>query len=241
MTDSYRNPVEDIDRFYVLMDRLEGKCGGKRLLRDCHGRMRWPRSGVYFFFENGEVRSDPGPGMRVVRVGTQGINLRNNRQALWGRLRAHRGDLISGGGNHRGSIFRLRIGEALINRDNWEPEIARHWGKGNNAPAEIRRNELPLEQAVSQYIRSMPFLWLPELDPPGPQAKRAFIESNAIALLSNFHRTVNPFDPPSQGWLGHYSKSERIRLSGLWNSLHVDRSYSPRFLRDFEKLIEVMQ
>lgn len=238
MHNSHPTTLDDIRRFYELMDVLEVKCGGKRLLKDCHGHMDWPKRGVYFFFEKGERRSDSGNGLRVVRVGTHAINARGNRQKLWARLRAHRGFLNNGGGNHRGSIFRLRIGEALINRDAWPPTIAEHWGKGNNAPLEIRQKEHPLEQAVSKYFRNMPFLWLAVLDPPGPVNMRALIESNAIALLSNYLRPTHPIDPPSQLWLGHHSKTERIRLSGLWNSRHVDQSYHPRFRSVFEQLIK---
>lgn len=240
MDNSHPTMLDDIRRFYELMDVLEVKCGGKRLLKDCHGRMDWPKRGVYFSFEKGERRSDTGNGLRVVRVGTHAINARGNRRKLWDRLRAHRGFLNNGGGNHRGSIFRLRIGEALINRDAWPSSIAEHWGKGNNAPVEIRLKELPLERAVSQYIRNMPFLWLAVLDPPGPESMRACIESNAIALLSNFLRPSHPIDPPSQEWFGHYSKSERIRRSGLWNVRHVDQPYRPQFLSAFEQLIKDM-
>jgi hypothetical protein len=62
--------LEDLKRFYALLDELEGHLNGKRTLADCNGRMHWPSRGVYFFFEPGEARSDSGNGMRVVRVGT---------------------------------------------------------------------------------------------------------------------------------------------------------------------------
>lgn len=55
----------DLDRFYGLLGILEERCGGKRLLADCHGRMNWPSRGVYFFFEDGELRDD-GATQRVV-------------------------------------------------------------------------------------------------------------------------------------------------------------------------------
>jgi hypothetical protein len=35
----------------------------------------------------------------------------------------------------------------------------------------------------------MPFLWLAADDDPGPSSQRAYIERNAIALLSKFRRT----------------------------------------------------
>ena len=67
----------DLDRFYALLAELEGLRGGKRLLAECHGRMGWPQRGVYFFFEDGELRDD-GVTPRVVRVGTHALQVAAN-------------------------------------------------------------------------------------------------------------------------------------------------------------------
>jgi hypothetical protein len=65
--------LDDLRRFYSLLDQLEHRLGGKRLLAACNGRTGWPRRGVYFFFENGERRAESGAGLRVVRVGTHAL------------------------------------------------------------------------------------------------------------------------------------------------------------------------
>jgi hypothetical protein len=101
--------LSDLVRYYDLLDRLEQKLGGERRLSECSGRMDWPKRGVYFFFEPGEERRDSGHGPRVVRVGTHALTT-NSRTTLWNRLSQHRGVEKSGGGNHRGSIFRLIVG-----------------------------------------------------------------------------------------------------------------------------------
>lgn len=62
--------LDDLVRFYALLDALAAQQGGGRCLGECHGRMPWPKRGVYFFLEPGEVRSDSGVGPRVVRVGS---------------------------------------------------------------------------------------------------------------------------------------------------------------------------
>ena len=149
-----------LDRFYDLLARLEKVNGGKRQLARCHGQMGWPKRGVYFFFEDGEVRSD-GTTPRVVRVGTHG--LRKSSATLWSRLSQHRGTVggsMPGGGNHRGSIFRLHVGTALLASGHWSDSIRHSWAVGSNAPSDVRRGEYPLELAVSQHIGAMPFLWL---------------------------------------------------------------------------------
>ena len=81
----------------------------------------------------------------------------------------------------------------------------------------------------------MPVLWLCVDDPPGPDSRRAILERNTIALLSNYAETGR--DSPSPGWLGRHSDRERVRRSGLWNSDHVDERYDRKFLDVLEGLI----
>ncbi len=194
--------------------------------------MNWPQRGVYFFFEDGEIRSGSGSGKRVVRVGTHGL-IKGSQSTLWGRLRQHKG-FVYGGGNHRGSVFRLHIGKALIKNSDWSEGIRNTWGKGSSANRELRQAEILLEKAVSNYIGEMPFLWLSVPDIPGPECKRAYIERNSIALLSNSYK---PFDTPSKLWLGSSSDHKSIRRSGLWNVNHVGEKYEPNFLDILEELI----
>jgi hypothetical protein len=226
--------LEGLQRFYSILARLEDKLGGRRTLQNCAGQVRWPRLGVYFFYEQGEQRSDSGIGPRVVRVGTHALGTGSGTK-LWTRLSQHRGQVGTGGGNHRGSIFRLIIGTALIEKEGYECAT---WGNKSSAPREIRERELELERAVSGVIRAMPFLWLAVEDKPGPQSLRGYIERNAIALLSNYGRP--PLDPPSDNWLGRWCDRERVRNSGLWNSNHVDETFDPAFLVSLEELVHDM-
>lgn len=222
--------LQNLERFYDLLESLK-KHAGVNTLKDCYGRMDWPSRGVYFFFEEGERRSDTGTGLRTVRVGTHALKT-GSRTSLWDRLSQHRGQKNSGGGNHRGSIFRLLVGEALITRDKLESET---WGKGNSAPLEIRENELEIEKMVSQRIGNLSFLCLKIDDEAGPDSLRGLIERNSIALLSNFDKTK--MDTPSENWLGSFSNRERVRLSGLWNQNHVNENPDPQFLHMLETLI----
>jgi hypothetical protein len=224
--------LNDLRRFYDLLAELELKTGGPRYLSACDGRLSWPQRGVYFFMEQGENRSDSGTGPRIVRVGTHALRA-TSRATLWRRLSQHRGVVRSGGGNHRGSIFRLIVGTALIGRG--EHSCAT-WDNGkSNASPEIRVAELSMERAVSQCIGAMPFLWLPVDDAPGRDSKRVEIERNSIALLSNFAK--DRLDPPSTHWLGRSCSRARVRESGLWNNFHVDEHYDPGFLDRLTDLV----
>lgn len=224
---------DDLDRFYWLLDVLEEQVGGRRRLGEATGRMTWPRAGVYFVFEPGELREDRQT-HRVARVGTHGLQ-RGSRSTMWGRLRQHRGTSPGNrpGGNHRGSIFRLHVGQALANRG--DVKAVDTWANGSSAPRPVRDAEAATEAAVSQVIADMTVLWVDIDDPPGPASMRGRIEANAIALLSNSAKP--PIDPASTGWLGHHARAAEIRASGLWNVRHVDETYDPRFLNDFERLV----
>ena len=153
--------------------------------------MTWPARGVYFFREAGENRSDRGDGPRAVWVGTHALKP-GGSTTLWGRLSTHRGQVCSGGGNHRGSIFRLIVGTALIACDGHKFPT---WGDGRSAAKDTKAAEIELKRVVSEVIRAMPFVWLSVDDEPGPASVRGKIERNAIALLSNFNKP--PLDPPS--------------------------------------------
>lgn len=228
----------DLDRFYDLMAELADRIGGSRHLIDDTVRAHLPRRGVYFFFEPGEHRED-GKTPRVVRVGTHAIS-EGSRTTLWTRLAQHRGRVGGrhpGSGNHRGSIFRLHVGTAVLNRGMGDAAAALAWGKPHRPPDDaIREAEHRVEQIVSDYIRAMSFLCLPVDDPPSKVSDRKRIETNAIALLSNFGR--EPIDPPSPDWLGRSATHPAIQASGLWNVKHADEEYDPSFLHLMEQYIK---
>ena len=227
--------LDHLKQFYSLLNALEKRLSGGRQLSNCTGRMPWPRRGIYFFKEVGENRTDTGNGLRIVRVGTHALTA-TSKTSLWQRLSQHRGVSRSGGGNHRGSIFRLIVGTALIDKDGLEyPSWDNH---NSSAPREVRKYELPLEKAVSKEIGDMPFIWLAVEDEPGPNSLRGYLERNSIALLSNYDKC--PIDLPSHSWLGHHCSRDKVRSSGLWNSNHVEEYYEPAFLDTLARFIDQM-
>ena len=219
----------DVQRFYDLLARAFAD----QLIRDvelCSTGDVWPKRGVYFFFENGELREDGTP--RVVRIGTHGLK-EGAKSTLWKRLAQHRGRAAEPGGNHRGSIFRLLIGGA---RQRSGFPHCPTWGVGKAPSRDIVEAERPLEAHVSEIIGKMKIGWIEIADPPGPESLRGYIERNAIALLSNYDK--EPIDPPSSDWLGHASERALVRGSGLWNNRHVADAYDPEFLDALAALID---
>jgi hypothetical protein len=102
----------------------------------------------------------------------------------------------------------------------------------------VRDVEADHERRVSEYLGRMRVFWLAVPDAPGPASARAYIERNAIALLSN---QLGPIDPPSMVWLGLHSDHAEIRGSGLWNLKHVREKYDPAFLDSVAEFIAEMR
>jgi hypothetical protein len=223
--------TDDSERLYAALRELEAGIGGKRLLSECHGRQCWPKQGVYFFFEPGELRSG-GREPRIVRIGTHAVS-RGSKTTLWNRLRTHKGT-GKGLGNHRGSIFRLHLGAALANRN---ASLTIHsWGAGSSASASIRKQEEAIEREVSLHIGKMQILWIAVEDKAGAASDRAYLERNLIGLLGARAASI---DCPSTDWLGRFSPNERIQESGLWNLNYLDYAYSPDSLDLLEKYVAV--
>lgn len=226
----------DLDRLYDLLTELEDRVDGKQRLGDCTGYMDWPERGVYFVFSRDE-RRDRDNQHRLSRIGTHAVST-GSGTSLWNRLRTHRGansGTYGGGGNHRGSVFRKRVGESLLERHGLHDEYP-HWGEGSSADRDRRLSEHDHEQRVSDYIRDLPFLWIDVDDEPGPDSDRAYIERNAIALVSNFQK--ESLDSRRDDWLGRHSPRKEIQDSGLWNINHVEETYDPAFLDRVAEAVE---
>ena len=226
-----RTANPSLERFYKLLARLnEAPAQGRALCELPTGTML-PLRGVYFFYEPGEFRAIRATILRIVRIGTHGLRT-GSKSTLYGRLKQHLGTRTLGG-NHRCSIFRLHVGNALLARSR---QSLPTWGKGSSASPHVRECEADHEKRVSEYIGKMRTLWVSVPDEPGPQSERALIERNAIALLSN---RFAPVDSSSKDWLGRYSPKKGIRDSALWNLNHVDEAFDTSFLKRLEWFVEL--
>lgn len=171
---------DDLVRFYAILDRLERHIGGARRLANCSGRLTWPHRGVYFFREGSE---------NAVQHGLRSKDLPGRNARPQGRFRYSALDapVAAQGpaGDGRRQSPRLHL-PSDCGRRTCGPQGRRFptCGSGNTAGGEIRKGEFPLEQEVSRFIGTMPFLWLALEDDAGPASPRGYVERNAIALLS---------------------------------------------------------
>ncbi len=189
-----------------------------------------PSKGVYIFMDPAEVSAYSAMVPRIVRIGTHGVSL-NSKSTLRNRLRTHKGT-EAGYGNHRGSIFRLHVGRAIIARDDIS-DGAQNWGIGSTAPQDIREAEIKLEKYVSETLSQYLVAFIPADDVSSANSVRSDIESGLITLLTE---DMAILDTPTNKWLGNYSDREVIAHSGLWNIRHVGARLTPKnlaALKDF--------
>jgi len=227
----YDDRLKDIDRLYELIEKLKNGIGFFPKLNCINGSEVLSHRGLYMFFEDDEYRTTSPFVKRVTRVGTHAVS-KGSSATLWNRLRTHRGG-IDLRGNHRSSIFRLHVGNSIINKRNIELPT---WGLGQNASAEIKQKEIGLEKLVSKYIGNMSILWLNIADEPTKFSDRSYLEKNLIALLSSYNFKL---DKSNYLWLGNYNQNLFIKNSSLWNVKYVDLKYDSRFLDIFEFYVNV--
>jgi hypothetical protein len=198
-----------VEELYAIFDQVRGE-GGIETLREAL-RRPLPEQGVYFFFDPTEKTRFSVALPRLVRVGTHGVSA-GSRATLRDRLRTHFGT-SDGYGNHRGSVFRLHVGEALIRRDGLRDRYP-NWGLGQSSTGAVRDNERPLENKVSEIIADLLVGCVAVSDKSTKESARSLIERLSIAL---FTENFLPVEAPSGNWLGLYSKHEVIVKTGLWN------------------------
>jgi hypothetical protein len=219
---------ERLGALYSLLENISLYVGLHTLPEAVAGPL--PAQGVYFFFDPHEATSYSKKLPRLVRIGTHAVSA-GSKATLRNRLRTHLGTK-DGSGNHRGSVFRLHVGQALIARDELRHRFP-SWGKGQSAKRETIEQEGPLEKQVSSYLAKLMVVYIPI---PGLAAKdsmRATIERHLIALFTENWAMIEPL---SDEWLGRWSNRPQISRSGLWNVRCVGEAADLRMVEIAERL-----
>lgn len=221
--------IRDLDRFYGWID-AEREAGRAFPFAALSTRVV-PKRGVYIFLDPTELNFR-GIKPRVVRIGTHAVSA-GSQASLRGRLRTHLGP-TNEIGNHRGSIFRLHVGRAMLEAGLGLASLPT-WGEGQDASPEIKALEQAHEIAVSRYLQRLHVVLLDINDEPSKHSMRARVEMQLIALFSD---TMRPIDLPSSEWLGLKSPVAPIRQSGLWNIRGIGGKYNSSGADSFFSLLE---
>ena len=190
-----------------------------------------PKRGVYLFLDPSEPNLR-GKEPRVVRIGTHAVSA-GSQASLRGRLRNHLGP-NNGIGNHRGSIFRLHVGRAMLEAGPGHGAVS-SWGDGQNASASIKAIEQAHELEVTNYLKKLEIVIFDIDDLPSKESMRARAEAQLIAVFSD---GLNVLEKPSKTWLGRNSPVASIRKSGLWNIRGVGGRYDPKGVGSVTALVD---
>jgi hypothetical protein len=221
-----------IESVYKCFGRL-GKNAGLLTLREAlNGTL--PAQGVYFFFDPRERTRFSRRLPRLVRIGTHGVS-KGSKATLRDRLRTHFGTM-DGYGNHRASVFRLHVGEAIIRRDDLRERFP-NWGRGQNVEKSISDGEKDLEKEVSAYIAQLQLCCIEVSDKATKHSARSKIERLSIAL---FTEGLVPVESPTTDWLGLYSAHDAIARTGLWNVRDVGGKADLDIVNIISKRIEML-
>jgi len=221
--------IGDLDRFYSWVN-VEREAGRTFPFADL-STSAVPKRGVYIFLDPAE-RNFRCEAPRVVRIGTHAVS-EGSQASLRGRLRTHLGP-VSEIGNHRGSIFRLHVGRAMLEGGRGHASLPT-WGEGQDAGSDTKALEQAHEIAVSRYLQRLHVALLDVDDEPSKNSMRARVEMQLIALFSDTMRTI---DLPTSDWLGLKSPVAPIRQSGLWNIRGVGGKYDPFGIGAFASVLE---
>jgi len=193
-----------------------------------------PDQGVYVFLNPSE-KNFRGEKSRIVRIGTHAVS-EGSKATLKERLSNHLGPK-NGAGSHRGSVFRLHVGRAMLEQSASYSTLP-SWGDGQNTTTEIRALEAGHEAKVSEYLSRLDVLIIPASDAANKQSIRADIERQLIALCSQDYQSI---DQPAPDWLGQWSPAEPIRRSGLWNVRDVAGTYDGFGRGSVREIIEILE
>jgi hypothetical protein len=205
--------TDAVQAFYGIVEHMNAKSAILPLREALQNPL--PDQGVYFFFDPTEETRFSTQLGRLVRVGTHAVSA-GSRATLRDRLRAHLGT-SDGYGNHRSSVFRLHVGEAIIRRDGIRKRFP-EWGNGQSSSASVRERERPLERKVSDVISKLHVANVKVADRAAKMSARSALERLTIAL---FTENYQPVDPPGPQWLGRHSAHDVISKVGLWNLREV--------------------
>jgi hypothetical protein len=225
----FASRIRDLRMFYSWID--ERRRTGHVFHFQTLASQAVPKRGVYIFLD----RREPnflGAQPRIVRIGTHAVSL-GSKATLRGRLRNHLGP-ANEIGNHRGSIFRLHVGRAMLEANTGLDRLP-SWGEGQDASPHIKAAESGHELAVSRYLQELEVALIEIDDEPTKDSLRASVEAQLVALCTESMQTI---DSPTPDWLGLQSPVAVIRQSGLWNIRGVGGKYDPKGAGSIASIIE---
>lgn len=191
-------------------------------------RLEWlPKSGIYFFYEKGEIWGHGGVKPRIVRIGTHSgegnFRSRIGEHFLLDESRMNF-DKDKPKPSDR-SIFRKNIGRALLNRNGdpylqvWEKDFTPRRNKELFSHLRDIEKEKAVEAEITRILRENFTFRFITLENPSEVRRIKELERALIGTVAGCGLCR-----PSDQWLGRHSPKQKIRESGLWLEQHLKAS-----------------
>ena len=183
-------------------------------------RYSMPNSGIYFFYEKGELWGHGKSKLRIVRVGT------HYKTNFASKMNDHYVEKIKIFKNKAApkdrSIFRKNLGRAIIINENidylntWNVSFASKINQNIHSSIRNVSLEKRIEEQIGDMLkRNFSFRFIIHDD---KKLERDYmgLESKLIGTLAQCKECT-----PSKHWLGNHSPIKSIRESGLWQSQYI--------------------
>lgn len=201
-----------------------------------------PDSGIYFFYEKGELWGHGGLKPRIVRIGThrkRNFRIRINDHYLIKNYEERMNFNKNRPKPSDRSIFRKNIGRAILNKRNdkyleiWEIDFTRRENRQKFGNLRDIEKEKSVEEEINYILRnnfSFRFLITNE---ESERIGTNGLESKLIGSIAKCDKCK-----PSENWLGNFSPKEQIKNSGLWLVQHLNsEKLSDPDMKLIEKLV----
>ncbi|MBN2028111.1 MAG: hypothetical protein JW854_15290 [Actinobacteria bacterium] len=183
-----------------------------------------PKSGIYFFYEEGEIWGHGGNNLRITRIGTSRAGNFRNRISEHFLLDERKMEFDENRpAPHERSIFRKNIGRALLSkRDDeylkiWDIDFTTRDNRHIQGHLRDIEKEKSLEKEITDILRNRFSFRYIAIDDNIPVIGSRGIESSLIGTVFKC-----PLCKASDRWLGNHSPKFQIRESGLWLVQHLN-------------------
>lgn len=211
------------------------------LIKYPFGLKSLPVSGIYFFYEDGEIWGHGGNKLRIVRIGTHKKD--NFRSRIAEHFLFNESKMNFNRDNPKPSdrsIFRKNIGRTLLNR--YEDPYLKVWEidfmtkKNRNEFGHLRdiEKEKYIERKITEILRKNFSFRFIIIEDESERMGITGLESRLIGTVSKCEKCK-----PSISWLGKYSSKPQIRNSGLWLTQHINADEINK--RDMEVIKSAIQ
>ena len=176
-----------------------------------------PLSGIYFFYEGGEIWGHGDKKLRIVRIGTHRRNNFRNRISEHFLINERKMDFDNNKPKPSDrSIFRKNIGRALLNKNEdpylkiWEIDFLPRDSRIKYGNLRDKEKEKSIEKQITDILRDKFFFRFIIIENEDERIGSKGFESKLIGTVSICTKCK-----PSRNWLGNYSPKKQIRASGL--------------------------